>query len=53
VLGPRSVWERARGGGRLAAAALLLVFLALSVPSFFGNAVALWSTGAYPDALHP
>jgi 4-amino-4-deoxy-L-arabinose transferase-like glycosyltransferase len=53
ALEPRRVLERARGGPRLAAAALVLVFLGVSVPSFFGDAVALWSTGAYPDVLRP
>jgi hypothetical protein len=53
ALQPRRVLERSTAGARLAAAALLLVFLGVSVPSFFGDAVALWSRGAYPGAAHP
>jgi hypothetical protein len=53
ALHPRVVAARLRGGSRLAAAALLLAFLALSVPGFLDDAASLWTRGAYRDSARP
>jgi hypothetical protein len=53
ALDPAGAWRRATRAARLAAAAALGVFLAVSVPSFLDDALALWSSGTYSDALRP
>jgi 4-amino-4-deoxy-L-arabinose transferase-like glycosyltransferase len=53
ALRPREVAARLRGGARLAALALLLLFVALSLPRFLADAAPLWSRGARPESAQP